>query len=73
MMELVPVHADLPTDEKNSIKSQCLLILNEEWPRSETLRKRTLDASKETFPMCVALVHKPENIVIGTRDEKVLT
>lgn len=65
MLELIPVHADIPCEMKNEIKSQCILILNEEWPRSETLRLRTLNASKESFPMCLALLKRPENIVIG--------
>jgi len=65
ILELLPVHADISSDLKLEIKSQCVLLLNEEWPRNETLRYRTLNASKEKFPMCLALLIKPDNIVIG--------
>ena len=65
MIELVKVHEDLPSDIKDSIKDQCVKILNDEWPRSEHLRYRTLNASKDYFPMCLALVKKPENVVLG--------
>ena len=54
-MELVPVH-DAPFDHKANIKMQCCEILNDEWPRSETLRLRSLDSSRDDLPMCLALV-----------------
>ncbi len=66
MLELVKVHdADLPSETKDSIKEQCVQILNDEWPRNERLRYRTLNASKEFFPMCLALTKLPENTVLG--------
>lgn len=66
MLELIKVHdSDLSTDIKEDIKDQCVKLLNDEWPRSELLRLRTLNASKDYFPMSLALVKKPENIVIG--------
>ena len=66
MLELVQVHAsEIHTDLKADIKDQCIRLLNEEWPRSETLRLRTLNASKESFPMCLALIVQPQNVVIG--------
>ena len=65
MLELIKVHEDLPSDIKDSIKDQCVKILNDEWPRSEHLRWRTLNQSKDYFPMCLALVKKPENVVLG--------
>ena len=54
-MELIPVH-DAPYDYKADIKRQCCQILNDEWPRSETLRLRSLESSREDLPMCLALV-----------------
>ena len=65
MLELIPIHADISEELKSNLKDQCVAILNEEWPRSETLRYRTLDCSKESLPMCIALVQTPENVVIG--------
>jgi GNAT superfamily N-acetyltransferase len=61
MLELIPIHSDLPTGTATDLKQQCIDLLNVEWPRSESLRLRTLDASKESFPMCLALVHKTED------------
>ena len=54
-MELIPVH-DAPYDYNAEIKRQCCQILNDEWPRSETLRLRSLESSREDLPMCLALV-----------------
>ena len=54
-MELVPIHA-APHEHKVDIKTQCCQILNDEWPRSETLRLRSLDSSRDDLPMCLALV-----------------
>lgn len=54
-MELVPIHA-APHEHKLDIKTQCCQILNDEWPRSETLRLRSLDSSRDDLPMCLALV-----------------
>lgn len=65
MIELVKVHDDLPTALKDDIKDQCVKLLNDEWPRSELLRYRTLNASKDYFPMSLALLVKPDNVVIG--------
>ena len=65
MLQLIPIHADMSEELKSNFKDQCVAILNEEWPRSETLRYRTLNSSKESFPMCIALVKTPENVVIG--------
>jgi len=65
MLKLVKIHEDLPTEILDSIKDQCVKILNYEWPRNELLRYRTLNSSKESFPMCIALVKIPENVVIG--------
>ena len=55
-MELVPIHA-APHEHKVDIKTQCCQILNDEWPRSETLRLRSLDSSRDDLPMWLALVH----------------
>ena len=65
MLELIPIHSDISEALKSSIKDECVAILNEEWPRSETLRYRSLDSSKESLPMCIALVKTPENAVLG--------
>ena len=65
MLKLIKTHEDLPSEILDSIKDQCVKILNHEWPRNELLRYRTLNSSKEYFPMCLALVKIPENVVIG--------
>ena len=65
MLEIIPIHTDISEELKSNLKDQCVAILNEEWPRSETLRYRTLNSSKESLPMCIALVQTPENVVIG--------
>ena len=54
-MEVIAVH-NAPYDHKESIKTQCCEILNDEWPRSETLRRRSLNSSTDDLPMCLALV-----------------
>ena len=54
-MELIPLHSSVAKDH-SVIRSQCTYILNFEWPRSETLRHRTLDSSRPDLPMCLALV-----------------
>ena len=48
-----PVHLD--TEYRTSIKDQCCKIMNHEWPRSEALRWRMLDSSREDLPMSLAL------------------
>ena len=65
MLKLVKVHEDLPTEIIDDIKDQCVRILNNEWPRNELLRYRTLNSSKEYFPMSLALVKVPEYAVVG--------
>jgi len=49
-----PIHLD--TEFKASIKEQCCKIMNHEWPRSESLRWRMLDSSRDELPMSLALV-----------------
>jgi len=63
MLKLVKAHEK--TEVIDSIKDQCVKILNNEWARSDTLRLRTLNSSKENMPMSLALVKVPENFVVG--------
>lgn len=65
-MELIAVH-NAPCDHKGDIKTQCCEILNDEWPRSETLRLRSLNSSRDDLPMCLALVQWFDN---DTKNEK---
>ena len=53
-MELVQIHKDHPGIV--SVRKQCCQILNHEWPRSETLRWRMLDSSRDDLPLSLALV-----------------
>ena len=55
---LFALHEDIPSELKNAIRSQCVNVLNDEWPRSETWRLRSLDSSREGYPMCLALVKR---------------
>ena len=65
-MELIPLH-DAPSDHKADIRMQCCQMLNNEWPRSETLRFRSLDSSRCDLPMCLALVQWfPNDMKSGT-------
>lgn len=54
-MELVPVHR-VPEEWRQNVKDQCGQILNSEWPRSQALRARSLDSSRDDLPACLALV-----------------
>jgi hypothetical protein len=56
-MELVAVH-DLNNEDKESIVDDCIKILNWEWPRSETIRKRGLLSSSENLPMNLVLIQR---------------
>lgn len=56
-MQLVKIHSDkLSGQLRASIRDQCCSMLNNEWPRSETLRLRSLDSSCDDLPMCLALI-----------------
>ena len=59
-MELIAVHKS-PDECRDDIKGQCCEILNDEWPRSETLRLRSLNSSRDDLPMCLALVQWFQN------------
>ena len=63
-MELIAVHS-APSECKDDIKTQCCEILNDEWPRSETLRLRSLNSSRDDLPLCLALVQWFENASSG--------
>lgn len=63
-MELIAVHS-APSECKDDIKTQCCEILNDEWPRSETLRLRSLNSSRDDLPLCLALVQWFDNASNG--------
>ena len=63
-MELIAVHS-APSECKDDIKTQCCEILNDEWPRSQTLRLRSLNSSRDDLPLCLALVQWFENVSNG--------
>jgi len=54
-MEIIPIHA-LRDEEQASAMSQCVKILNCEWPRSETIRLRGLQSSSDQLPANLVLV-----------------
>ncbi len=53
-MELVAVH-DLSEADRDKAVDLCMKILNWEWPRSETIRKRSLLSSSPSLPMNLIL------------------
>jgi len=59
-MDLIAIHK-APSEYKDDIKNQCCEILNDEWPRSETLRLRSLNSSRDDLPLCLALVEWFQN------------
>ena len=59
-MDLIAIHK-AASDYKDDIKNQCCEILNDEWPRSETLRLRSLNSSRDDLPLCLALVEWFQN------------
>ena len=63
-MELIAIHS-APSECKDDIKTQCCEILNDEWPRSQTLRLRSLNSSRDDLPLCLALVQWFENVSNG--------
>jgi hypothetical protein len=66
-MELVAVH-DLVAD-KDKIIDLCINILNWEWPRSDTIRKRSLLSSSASLPTNLVLLQRfsqpPDLAVLG--------
>jgi len=52
-MELVPVHK---ADKSCGIAEECCDILNHEWPRSRSLRMRSVTSSRDELPAVFALV-----------------
>ena len=60
-IKLIALHdEDIDLSVKENIKQQCMEILNKEWPRSETLRLRSLESSRPGFPMCLALLKQKD-------------
>lgn len=57
-LELVPIH------KRPELISQCCDMINEEWPRSETYRLKTLESSCDNLPTSLALVQE-NNLVVG--------
>lgn len=55
-MDLVPIHA-LESAEKEEAITQTVKILNYEWPRSDTIRRRGLESSSESLP-CNLVMHQ---------------
>ena len=55
MMDLIPLHSATAKSHP-SIRDDCCDLLNNEWPRSQTLRLRSLDSSRPELPICLALV-----------------
>ncbi|TRY72398.1 hypothetical protein TCAL_00291 [Tigriopus californicus] len=53
-MDLFTLHGEV-SQSQPEIRTQCFEILQAEWPRSEALRWRTLDGSRESLPMSLAL------------------
>ncbi|KAG0728771.1 N-acetyltransferase 6 [Chionoecetes opilio] len=61
-LRLVPLHAH------PQYKEDCLTILNSQWPRSRTMRMRSLSSSCDQFPTSLVLLHtspKEATEVIG--------
>ncbi|CAL4228466.1 unnamed protein product, partial [Meganyctiphanes norvegica] len=48
----------LPLHRNPEYTHECMQILNDQWPRSETLRLRTLSSSSDELPTNLALVKK---------------
>ncbi|XP_012272130.1 N-acetyltransferase 6 isoform X2 [Orussus abietinus] len=57
LYSIVPLHA------RPELAKDCCALINSEWPRSETARLRTLNASCEEFPTCLILLKEKD--VIG--------
>ena len=56
VMELDPIHSLEAADREEAI-IQTVKILNFEWPRSDTIRRRGLESSSETLP-CNLVLHQ---------------
>ena len=56
IMDLVPIHALESADKEEAI-TQTVKILNYEWPRSDTIRRRGLESSSESLP-CNLVMHQ---------------
>ena len=55
-MELVAVHALQPGEAREAALRQAVQILNYEWPRSETIRRRGLETSSAGLPSHLLLL-----------------
>lgn len=55
-MNLVPIHS-LEAAEREEAISQTVKILNYEWPRSDTIRRRGLESSSDNLP-CNLVLHQ---------------
>jgi hypothetical protein len=66
-MELVAVHDLL--EDKDTVVDLCIQILNWEWPRSDTIRRRGLLSSSPGLPMNLVLIQRfprsPAPAVLG--------
>jgi hypothetical protein len=67
VMELVAVHDLL--EYKDTIVDLCIQILNWEWPRSDTIRRRGLLSSSPSLPTNLVLIQRfprpPAPAVLG--------
>ncbi|XP_033324320.1 N-alpha-acetyltransferase 80 isoform X2 [Megalopta genalis] len=54
----------VPLHRRPELIKDCCILLNSEWPRSETARLESLTVSCDKFPTCLILINK-ENRVLG--------
>ncbi|XP_078034818.1 N-alpha-acetyltransferase 80 isoform X1 [Augochlora pura] len=54
----------VPLHKRPELIKDCCVLLNSEWPRSETARLESLTVSCDKFPTCLVLINK-ENRVLG--------
>lgn len=58
-MELVALHS-LSGAVREEALAQCVKILNFEWPRSDTIRRRGLESSSQRLPSNLVLLQRGE-------------
>ncbi|XP_031825626.1 N-alpha-acetyltransferase 80 [Nomia melanderi] len=53
----------IPLHRRPDLIQDCCILLNSEWPRSETARLKCLNASCDEFPTCLVLIDKEDRIL----------
>ncbi|XP_075228561.1 N-alpha-acetyltransferase 80 isoform X2 [Lycorma delicatula] len=57
-----------PLHKHNEYINECVRLLNSEWPRSETARLRSFQASCDTLPTSLIMIYTPDQVSVEVND-----